>query len=153
MQSHSERYRRALDEALLGLSEGGIPIGGALYLDDVLLATGHNRRVQEGSPIIHGEIDVFRAAGRPKSDWHGRLTLYTTLSPCFMCAGASMIYGVTTVVIGENRNFQESEELLSRRGVELVVLDDPETLDMFTRWTSSNQELWFEDIPDPRRQA
>lgn len=153
MLSHEERYQSALEEAKLGLSEGGIPIGGALYLGDELIATGRNRRVQEDSPIIHGEIDVFRAAGRPQPSWYGSLVLYTTLSPCYMCAGASSIYGVTTLVIGENRNFSESEDLLKSRGIEVIILDHPETLDMFTNWTSTHQELWFEDIPDPRRQT
>ena len=153
MQSHEARYRTAFDQAMQGLAEGGIPIGGALYLGDELLATGRNRRVQESSPIIHGEIDVFRNAGRPQPSWYGQLTLYTTLSPCYMCAGASSIYGITTLVIGENRNFSESEDFLKSRGVEIIVLDDPETLEMFGSWTAANQDLWFEDIPDPRRQA
>lgn len=151
MLDHEQRYQAALEQALIGRDEGGIPIGGALYLGDELIAVGRNRRVQEDSPIIHGEIDVFRAAGRPQPSWYGSLVLYTTLSPCYMCAGASSIFGVTTLVIGENRNFSESEDLLKSRGIEVVVLDDPQTLDMFTQWTSVNQELWFEDIPDPRR--
>ncbi len=150
--SHEERYQSALEQAKVGLGEGGIPIGGALFLGDELIATGRNRRVQENSPIIHGEIDVFRAAGRPQHSWYGSLVLYTTLSPCYMCAGASSIYGVTTLVIGENTNFSESEDLLTSRGIEVIVLNDPETLEMFTDWTRAHQELWFEDIPDPRRQ-
>jgi cytosine deaminase len=151
VSDHDDRYRVALEQAMLGLDEGGIPIGGALFIGDELVGAGRNRRVQEDSPIIHGEIDVFRSAGRPRFDRSKRLTLYTTLSPCYMCAGASMIYGVHTVVIGENKNFEESEKLLTSRGVELIVLDDPETLAMFTEWTRTHQELWFEDIPDPRR--
>ena len=151
--SHEERYKVALEEARCGLQEGGIPIGGALYMGDELIATGRNRRVQEDSPIIHGEIDVFRAAGRPRASWYGSLVLYTTLSPCYMCAGASCIYGVTTLVIGENQNFSESEDLLKSRGINVIVLNDLETLEMFTDWTSSHQDLWFEDIPDPRRQT
>lgn len=151
MSLHNERYQVALQQALTGRDEGGIPIGGALFLGDTLLGQGRNRRVQEDSPIIHGEIDVFRSAGRPQRSWQGDLTLYTTLSPCIMCAGASMIYGISTIVIGENRTFEASEAIMRASGIEIIVLDDLPTLSMFTEWTAANEELWFEDIPSPRR--
>lgn len=151
MTGHDERYRVALAQALQGRDEGGVPIGGALFLDDTLLAEGRNRRVQENSPIMHAEIDVLRAAGRPMPSWKGELTLYTTMSPCLMCSGAAVLYRVHTVVIGESQTFDANEDLLRQHGINVVTLHDAETLDMFTRWAADHRELWAEDTQDPSR--
>ncbi len=146
MHDLEDRYQAALQAALKGLAEGGIPIGAALYAGDELVATGHNQRVQKSSPILHGEIDCLSNAGRPDPAWRGRMTLFTTLSPCYMCAGASMIYGISDIVIGENRTFSESEDLLVERGVRVHHLHDDSTIEMFDAWTRANPHVWFEDI-------
>ena len=146
MQDLEARYQAALQAALKGLAEGGIPIGAALYAGDTLVASGHNQRVQKSSPILHGEIDCLSNAGRPDPLWAGRMTLFTTLSPCYMCAGAALIYGVSDIVIGENSSFNESEELLAERGVRVHHLHDAATFDMFDAWTRANPHVWFEDI-------
>ncbi len=141
-----DAYAVALQAARTGLAEGGIPIGSALFAGDRLLATGWNQRVQKSSAILHAEMDCLQNAGRPRASWGDRLVLYTTLSPCMMCAAASLIYGVTDVVIGDNKTFVAGEELLSRSGVTLHVINDEETIKMFSKWTLANPELWSEDI-------
>ena len=136
----------AIDEAGLGLAEGGIPIGSVLVLDDQIVGRGHNRRVQKGSPILHGEMDALENAGRLVAFEYRRATIYTTLSPCAMCTGAILLYGIPMVVIGENRTFLGGEELLRDNGVEVVVVDDQRCVDMMTGFIEARPELWNEDI-------
>ncbi len=141
-----EFLRLALSEARLGLAEGGIPIGAALVCDGHVIGRGHNRRVQRGSAILHGETDALENAGRQSASVYRRCTLYTTLSPCPMCAGAILLYGIPRVVIGENRTFMGEEELLARRGVDLTVVQSPECIEMMRRFIAEHPELWNEDI-------
>jgi cytosine deaminase len=136
----------AVAEARQGRSEGGIPIGAALVVDGEVVATGHNRRVQLGSAIRHGETDALENAGRLPASTYARATMYTTLSPCHMCTGAILLYGIPRVVVGENRTFMGAEDLLRDHGVEVVVVDDPICVEMMTAFITENPELWNEDI-------
>jgi cytosine deaminase len=137
----------AKEQARIGLAEGGIPIGGALIADDGrILGAGHNRRVQLGSPIKHGETDALEQAGRLPASVYRRSTMYTTLSPCDMCTGAVLLYEIPRVVIGENRTFMGGEDYLRSRGVEVVVLDDGECKAMMESFIAANPVLWNEDI-------
>jgi cytosine deaminase len=136
-------------QAADGMDEGGIPIGAALVVDGQVLGAGRNRRVQRGSPILHGETDALEAAGRQPAAVYRRATMYTTLSPCDMCSGAILLYEIPRVVIGENRTFVGAEELLASRGVEVVVLDDPECVGMMEDFIERHPELWNEDIGEP----
>lgn len=139
-------FEAAVEEARKGLGEGGIPIGSALVIDGVVVGRGHNRRVQQGSAILHGEMDALENAGRlPASDYR-QATIYTTLSPCDMCAGAILLYGIPRVVIGENRTFLGAEDLLRSRGVAVEVLDDPECVELMESFIAANPDLWNEDI-------
>jgi cytosine deaminase len=133
-------------EARTGLAEGGIPIGAALFADGALLGAGHNRRVQLGSPIRHGETDALEQAGRLPAATYRRATMVTTLSPCDMCTGAILLYEIPRVVIGENQTFRAGEDYLRSRGVEVVVLDDPECVAMMSGFIAAHPELWDEDI-------
>jgi cytosine deaminase len=146
----SDDDRRWLDaaiaEARAGRDEGGIPIGGALVADGKLLAGGHNRRVQHGSAIHHGETNALENAGRQPASVYRRSTMYTTLSPCDMCSGAILLYGIPRVVIGENVTFMGAEEHLRSRGVEVIVADDEECKAMMREFIATNPELWNEDI-------
>ena len=141
-----EFMQAAIDEAQLGEREGGIPIGSILVLDDQIVGRGHNRRVQKASAILHGEMDALENAGRLIAAEYRRSLLYTTLSPCHMCTGAILLYGIPTVVIGENRTFQGPEDLLLQSGVEVVVVDDQRCFDMMTGFIQARPELWNEDI-------
>jgi cytosine deaminase len=136
----------AIDEARLGLDEGGIPIGSVLVHQGKILGRGHNRRVQSGSPTLHGEMDALENAGRQPAAVYRESVLYTTLSPCAMCSGAILLYGIPRVVIGENQTFLGEEELLRSRGVQLVVLQDEECIRMMQDFITSHPELWNEDI-------
>jgi cytosine deaminase len=136
----------AVAEARQGRAEGGIPIGAALVVDGEVVATGHNRRVQLGSAIRHGETDALENAGRLPASTYARATMYTTLSPCHMCTGAILLYGIPRVVVGENRTFMGAEDLLRDHGVEVVVVDDPVCVEMMTAFITENPELWNEDI-------
>ena len=136
----------AVEQARIGLAEGGVPIGAALVVDGEVLATGRNRRVQMGSAIRHGETDCIENAGRLPASVYARSTLYTTLSPCHMCAGTALLYKIPRVVIGENRTYCESEDLLRSFGVEIVVLDDAECLSMMQQFIHEKPSLWNEDI-------
>lgn len=136
----------AIEEARAGLAEGGIPIGAALVVDGALVASGHNRRVQMGSAIRHGETDALENAGRLPASTYARATMYTTLSPCHMCTGAVLLYGIPRVVVGENRTFMGAEDLLREHGVDVVVLDDEECVEMMTRFITEHPQLWNEDI-------
>jgi cytosine/creatinine deaminase len=136
----------AIEQARIGLEEGGIPIGGALVADGRILGIGHNRRVQEGSAIRHGETDALENAGRLTADVYKRSTMYTTLSPCHMCTGAILLYGIPRVVMGENRTFVGAEDLLREHGIEVVNLDLEECYGMMARFIEAHPELWNEDI-------
>ena len=136
----------AVKQAKMGLSEGGIPIGAALAAEGELLGAGRNRRIQLGSPIRHGETDALEAAGRQPASVYRRATMYTTLSPCDMCTGAILLYGIPRVVIGENRTFMGAEDLLRSRGVEVIVADDAECVEMMKQFIAQNPTLWNEDI-------
>ena len=138
--------KTAIEQAKIGLSEGGIPIGAVLASDGMVLGAGRNRRIQLGSPIRHGETDALEVAGRQPAAVYQRSTMYTTLSPCDMCTGAILLYGIPRVVIGENRTFMGGEDLLRRRGVEVIVVDDPECVRMMEEFIAENPELWNEDI-------
>lgn len=141
-----EFMHAAIAEARAGLAEGGIPIGAALVADGQVLGAGHNRRVQRGSPILHGETDALEAAGRQPASAYRRATMYTTLSPCDMCTGAILLYGIPRVVIGEHRTFMGAEDLLRERGVEVVVLDDSECVSLMEEFIAERPDLWNEDI-------
>ena len=136
----------AIDEAGIGLAEGGIPIGSVLVVDGEIVGRGHNRRVQKGSPILHGEMDALENAGRLIATEYRRSVIYTTLSPCPMCTGAILLYGIPRVVIGENRTFLGAEDLLRANGVEVVVVDDQRCIDMMGEFIQARPELWNEDI-------
>ncbi|MGR2737828.1 nucleoside deaminase [Billgrantia sp. Q4P2] len=136
----------AIEEARKGLAEGGIPIGSVLVHRGQILGRGHNRRVQADSTVLHGEMDALENAGRQLASVYRNCTLYTTLSPCPMCSGAILLYGIPRVVIGENRTFLGEEELLRSRGIEVEVLQLDECIDMMTRFIETSPELWNEDI-------
>lgn len=136
----------AIAEARAGLAEGGIPIGSALVIDGKVVARGHNRRVQSGSAILHAEMDCLERAGRLSTRDYGAATLVSTLSPCDMCSGATLLYGIRHVIIGENRTFQGPEEYLRNRGVRLEILDDAECISLMRDFIAKNPTLWNEDI-------
>jgi cytosine deaminase len=136
----------AIDEAQRGFDEGGIPIGSVLVHRGVIIGRGHNRRVQRGSPTLHGEMDALENAGRLAASVYRESVIYTTLSPCSMCSGAILLYGIPRIVVGENRTFMGEEELLRSRGVEIEVLDDPTCIELMTRFIRERPELWNEDI-------
>lgn len=138
--------RRAYQEALDGYNEGGCPIGSVLAEGDRLIAQGRNQRVQGGDPIAHGEMDCLRKAGRQKS--YRSMTLYTSLSPCMMCSGTIVQFGIPKVIVGENTNFGGNEEFLRERGVEVIVADDPECIALMKRFIEEKPDLWFEDIAE-----
>jgi creatinine deaminase len=146
-----ERFLKvAIEQARLGRSEGGIPIGAALVVDGDVLGAGHNRRVQLGSPIRHGETDALEVAGRLPASVYRRATMYTTLSPCHMCTGAILLYEIPRVVLGENRTFLGAEDLLREHGVEVVNLDSEECYRLMQDFIAEHPELWFEDIGEER---
>ena len=136
----------ALGEARLGLAEGGIPIGSVLVIDGRIVGRGHNRRVQRGSAILHAEMDCLERAGRLRAADYRRATLYSTLSPCDMCSGAALLYGIPRIVIGENRTFRGPEAYLAARGVELIVADDERCVRLMRDFVEARPELWDEDI-------
>jgi creatinine deaminase len=136
----------AIEQARIGWQEGGIPIGAALVHEGEVLAVGRNRRVQMGSAIRHGETDCLENAGRLPARVYRASTLYTTLSPCFMCAGTAVLYDIPRIVIGENRTFEASESWLASRGVELVVADDERCRSLMDTMIAEKPELWAEDI-------
>lgn len=138
--------RAAIEEAQKGLGEGGIPIGSVLVHNGEIIGRGHNRRVQKGSAILHGEMDALENAGRQPASVYRESVLYTTLSPCSMCSGAILLYGIPRVIIGENRTFMGEEEWLRSRGVMLEVLQNAECIDLMTRFIEERPDLWNEDI-------
>jgi cytosine deaminase len=141
-----EFLQAAIDEARLGLAEGGIPIGSVLVLDGKIIGRGHNRRVQQGNPILHAEMDCLQNAGRLSARDYQRSTLVSTLSPCDMCSGTALLYKIPKIVIGENRTFQGPEAYVRSRGVNLQVLDDPTCIQLMTDFIRDRPELWNEDI-------
>ena len=145
--SDSRRYLAvAIAEARAGLTEGGIPIGSALVIGGVVVARGHNRRVQTGSPVLHAEMDCLERAGRLTASDYRSATLVSTLSPCDMCSGAVLLYGVRHVIVGENRTFQGPEDYLRSRGVRLEIVDDTECVAIMRDFIAKNTALWNEDI-------
>ena len=136
----------ALEEAQKGLAEGGIPIGSVLVIDGKIVGRGHNRRVQQGSAILHAEMDAFENAGRLKASDYQRATLYSTLSPCDMCSGTSLLYKIPKIIIGENVTFQGPEAYMGQRGVEMIILSDPTCIKMMQDFIAARPELWNEDI-------
>ena len=141
-----EFMRAAIDEAKAGLAEGGIPIGSVLVHDGKIIGRGHNKRVQTGSPILHGEMDALENAGRQPASVYQQSVIYTTLSPCSMCTGAILLYGIPKVVIGENKSFMGAETLLVSRGVKLKMIDSDECKKMMNDFIAQKPELWNEDI-------
>ncbi len=141
-----EFMNASIEEARLGLAEGGIPIGSVLVIDNVIVGRGHNRRIQNGSAILHAEMDCIENAGRLSGAAYRRSTLYSTLSPCDMCSGTALLYGIPRVVIGENKTFQGPEAYLRTRGVELTILDNLECVTLMQEFIKLHPELWNEDI-------
>jgi cytosine/creatinine deaminase len=141
-----EFMRAAIEEAELGLREGGIPIGSVIVHRGKILGRGHNRRIQRGSAVLHGEMDALENAGRQPAKVYRESVLYTTLSPCAMCSGAILLYGIPAVVIGENRTFLGEEDWLRSRGVSLTVLQDSACIRLMTDFIQARPELWNEDI-------
>ncbi len=138
--------RAAIEEAERGLSEGGIPIGSVIVHSDAVVGRGHNRRVQKGSVILHGEMDALENAGRRSVSFYRECTLYTTLSPCAMCSGAILLYGIPRVVVGENQSFMGEEQWLTGRGVQIQVIQDPTCIKLMREFIASHSSLWNEDI-------
>ena len=136
----------AIEEARLGQSERGIPIGSVLVMNDEIIGRGHNRRVQQGSAILHAEMDAIERAGCMSAQQYARCTLYSTLSPCDMCSGAALLYGIKNIVVGENQNFRGPEQYIRSRGVDLQILDDPTCIEMMRQFIRDYPKLWNEDI-------
>ena len=148
MLSDTDRkfLRLAYEEAKAGYDEGGCPIGSVLARGDELVSQGRNQRVQKGDPIAHGEMDALRKAGRQKS--YRNMTIYTSLSPCMMCTGTIIQFGIPRVVIGENTTFGGNEEFLRSKGVEVIIADDPDCIALMTKFIAEKPELWNEDIAE-----
>ena len=136
----------AIEEAERGRAEGGIPIGAVLVHGNRIIGRGHNRRVQQGSAVLHGEMDALERAGRQPAAVYRACTMYTTLSPCAMCTGAIILYGIPRVIVGENQTFMGEEELLRSRGVDVTVVQDERCIAMMKAFIATHPELWFEDI-------
>lgn len=139
----------AIDEARQGLDEGGIPIGSVLVIDGRIVGRGHNRRIQQGSAILHAEMDAIENAGRRPASVYRECVIYTTLSPCAMCSGAILLYGIPRVVVGENRSFVGEEALLRSRGVQVEVVQDPGCIALMDAFVRERPDLWHEDIGEP----
>jgi len=146
---HDPCLDAAIEEARRGLAEGGIPIGSVIVHRGAIIGRGHNRRVQKGSPVLHGEMDALENAGRQPAQVYRESVLYTTLSPCAMCSGAILLYGIPKVVVGENRTFMGEEALLRARGVDVQVLQDEACIRLMRDFIASRPELWNEDIGEP----
>jgi cytosine deaminase len=143
----------AIQEARKGLAAGGIPIGSVLVIDGHVVGRGHNQRVQQGSVIRHAEMDCLENAGRRVAGDYRRATLYTTLSPCPMCSGATLLYRIPHVVIGENQTFQGPEEYLRSQGTELTILNNSECIELMRTFIARRPELWYEDIGEPMNKS
>lgn len=138
--------RAAIDEAVIGAGEGGIPIGSVLVVDNQIVGRGHNQRIQKGSPILHGEMDALENAGRLTAEQYRRAAIYTTLSPCHMCSGAILLYEIPKVIVGENRTFLGAETLLTGHGVHVEVLDLDECAKLMDTFIATHPTVWNEDI-------
>ena len=136
----------AIEEAKKGLSQGGIPIGSVLVIDDKIVGRGHNQRMQKGSATLHAEIDCLENAGRLTAKEYQKSVLFSTLSPCDMCSGAVLLYGIPKVIVGENKTFQGPEQYVRDRGVDVTILNDPECIDIMEKFIKENPTLWNEDI-------
>ncbi|MFT5326730.1 MAG: creatinine deaminase [Planctomycetaceae bacterium] len=146
-QAIDEQFlQAAIDEARKGLAEGGIPIGSVLVIDDEIVGRGHNRRVQNGSAILHAEMDAVENAGRLNASDYRRAVLYSTLSPCDMCSGMALLYRIPRIVIGENRTFRGPEEYVRSRGVTVDITDDPTCFQLMQDFIRAQPDLWNEDI-------
>ncbi|MEM7613410.1 MAG: nucleoside deaminase [Pseudomonadota bacterium] len=145
-ETDRKHLRIAYEEAKAGFDEGGCPIGSVLARGETVVSQGRNQRVQAGDPIAHGEMDALRKAGRQKT--YRDTTLYTSLSPCMMCAGTIVQFGIPRVVVGENKTFGGNEAFLEERGVEVIVADDPDCIAIMTRFIAEKPELWAEDIAE-----
>ena len=139
----------AIDEARQGLAAGGIPIGSVLVIDGQIVGRGHNRRVQQGSAILHAEMDCLERAGRLTAADYRRAVLYSTLSPCDMCSGAALLYRIPKIIVGENRTFRGPEDYVRSRGVEVEVVDNAECIELMRSFIATRPELWNEDIGEP----
>jgi len=146
MSEHAEFMQAAIDEAKKGRASGGIPIGSVLVIDGAIVGRGHNQRVQQGSAIRHAEMDCLEEAGRIAAKDYKRATIYSTLSPCDMCSGAILLYGIPHVVVGENRTFQGPEDYVRSRGVKVDVLDNADCIAMMEQFIEAEPSLWNEDI-------
>ena len=144
--THDPFLRAAIDEAIAGRDEGGIPIGSVIVVDGEIRGRGHNRRVQRASPVLHAEMDCLENAGRLPASVYRRATLYSTLSPCDMCSGAILLYESPRVVVGEERTFQGPTDYVRSRGVEVDIIDNAECIALMERFIAENPELWNEDI-------
>src|SRR6187401_968747 len=138
--------QKAIQEARLGLAEGGIPIGSVLVIGGEIVGRGHNRRVQNGSAILHAEMDCLENAGRLRPSDYRKAVLYSTLSPCDMCSGTALLYKIPRIIVGENRTFQGPEDYVRSRGVELEIVDDEECYELMQQFIALRPELWNEDI-------
>jgi cytosine/creatinine deaminase len=141
-----EFLKAAISEAQTGLREGGIPIGSVIVHNGKIIGRGHNKRIQKGSVVLHAEMDALENAGRQRSSVYKDCVLYTTLSPCPMCTGAILLYGIPKVIIGENKTYLGAEDLLIEKGVEVIVVNDSECIRMMDNFIRSNPQLWNEDI-------
>jgi cytosine deaminase len=141
-----EYMAAAIEEAKKGLSEGGIPIGSVLVIDDKIVGRGHNQRIQKGSATLHAEMDCLENAGRLTAKEYQKSVLFSTLSPCDMCSGAVLLYGIPKVIVGENKTFQGPEQYVRERGVDVTVLNDPECIEIMEKFIEDNPTLWNEDI-------
>jgi cytosine deaminase len=146
MDNVTEYMKEAIDEAKKGLSEGGIPIGSVLVINGKIVGRGHNRRIQKGSAILHAEMDCLENAGRLTAKEYRKSVLFSTLSPCDMCSGAVLLYGIPEVVVGEHTTFQGPEEYLRQRGVDITVLNNVECIEIMEKFIEENPTLWNEDI-------
>lgn len=142
-------FEEAVAQARKSFDEGGIPIGSVITYQGEILGKGHNKRIQEGSVVLHGEMDALENAGRQPAEIYRNSVLYTTLSPCPMCTGAILLYGIPKVVIGENKTFLGSEDLLRNQGVEVIVLNNQECVDLMNSFIKLHPEIWYEDIGEP----
>ncbi len=150
-ETKDEFLQAAIEEARKGLAEGGIPIGSVLVIDGRIAGQGHNRRVQQGSAILHAEMDAVENAGRLKAADYRRAVLYSTLSPCDMCSGMALLYRIPKIVIGENRTFRGPEDYVRSRGVVLEIAEDPECMRLMKEFIRSQSDLWNEDIGESSR--
>lgn len=150
MNDHEKHMQLAIDQAAKSLSEGGVPVGSVLVHNSEVIGSGHNRRVQQGSVVLHGEMDALENAGRRSAEIYRKCTIYTTLSPCVMCSGAILLYGIPKVVVGENQTFMGAEQLLADRGVEVLVMDNQQCKSLMQQFIREYPDVWRQDIGQPK---